>query len=341
MNFFNIFKKKKEIENRDYTMLHMQLAEASASGESILKYSAAVEAAAGLFGRCFMMAKTNEPRLTPSVLSDIGRSLIKHGESLHYIGNDELVPIVSYNFDDENKNDEIPYRKNVRYRCQFSGPNKTVTTKDSLGIDSVLHVKYSSQYQRPFIGAGPIYSSGNSGCLAESVERSLTEDMQAETAQVIPVMIEEENQVKNLNAQIKAKKGRTLLVQTQPDLGGEGQKKKEWEQKRLGPNPPEHLVKLYESSQDSIFKACGIPLALMSEGVGQREGLRHFIVTAIQPLGKLVEEYWLLSTGQKLELDFKELTQTDLAARARAYKAFIDSGMTPDQAQSASGIMET
>ena len=337
------FWNKKKPEKRDsLTSRLIDIAEASASGETIVQSSSPIEAVAGLYGRCFASAKVNDPRLTAEVLSDIARSMIKFGESLFYVSREETVKVVEYTITSTQPANEIPLRKFWVYDCTFSSP--MVTNRSlALGPNKIFHVRYSYSYKRPYEGRSPLYLSPQAQRLSVNIERIFSEMTAAEIAQIVTMPRLDANKAQEIANKVRDAKGKTRFVETTAHAFGKGvaeaPRMHDWASQTIAPKPDQYLVELYKQAQDAIFKACGVPLALMSEGSGQREAMRHFVATAIEPLSRIIAQEWKRTTGVDIEFDFSTIRSTDLAAKARAFKMFVsETGLSSEIAAKICGI---
>ena len=188
MTFWNPFKKEEQVEVRSYTdaLTNAYIAQALDGSES--GGIAALEVAAGLYSRAFASAIV-EPwnhytqGLTADVLGLMGRSLVRRGESLHYLNVEDgqvvLHPVGSWNvfgtFEE----------KGWTYRLTFHGPSET-ETKWVQG-DSVLHPRYGTHPERPWAGIAPLHFAGVTAKLAGNLESRLGEEAGGPVGHLLPV----------------------------------------------------------------------------------------------------------------------------------------------------------
>ena len=137
---------KREIRDSggDFTDAVVRLIEAQAAGTAAdASSTAAVEAAAGALSRAFASAQVSGPphvldAVTPEFLGQVGRDLVRSGDSMHVIDVDEqgrvsLLPCSSWHFEGNAHPDTWTVR------ATFYGPS-TSTTRH-LPFDGVLFVK--------------------------------------------------------------------------------------------------------------------------------------------------------------------------------------------------------
>ena len=149
----------------------------------------------------------------------------------------------------------------------------------------------------------------------------------------------------NLKTDIASAKGRPILLKTTSGGFAEGPAsapQRDWQQSRIGANPPEVLVNLRKESTLSVMSACQVPISLITDadGTSQREAWRRFVMGAIEPLSQRMGE----ELSRKLELPsldfkFRSLWASDLIGRTQAFQRLVQSGMGISEAVAAAGIM--
>ena len=251
--------------------------------------TAALESCAALYAAAFAMARVVDagpaaPSLSPSRLALMARDCIRRGESIHAIAVSdtglELIPAGSWDV-----------RGNWResswfYRCDLFGPSGNITRL--LPSASVIHIRYSIDPARPWLGVSPLGWASSTGALAGRLERGLADESAAPSAQLLPVPQdggdgdEDTDPLAKLKADIGNARGGALLVETTSAGWGEGQggaPQRDWRQARVGPDWPDVLRETRSDAFDAVAGACNVPAVLLdkkSEGTSQREGLRRF-----------------------------------------------------------------
>ena len=297
----------------------VRLIEAQAAGTAAdASSTAAVEAAAGALSRALGSAEVHGPdyvvdAVTPGFLAQVGRDLIRSGDSMHVImvdsmGMVSLLPCSSWHFE----GDAHPDTWTVR--ATYYGPS-TSTTRH-LPYSGVVFVRWGSTPGQPYVGTGPLSWAHTTARLQSEVERSLADESAGPLAQLLPIPQdggdgdEDSDPLAPLKADIRTARGKALLVETVMAGYGEGRgaaPQRDWMASRLGPNFPQSMATVQEQSFMAVLAACGTPPSLFtdSDGTSQREAIRRWHMNTVMPLARLLE-YELtakLETPVKLTFD--------------------------------------
>ena len=202
---------------------------------------AAVETAAGLYARSFAAATLEPDHLaavvTPEVRASIARELIRRGESVHLIEVDRggvvLTPVGSW---------DIAGPANPSawwYRADTFGPSLNLSRR--VPGSAVVHCRYAHDPATPWLGVSPLGWARATGTLAANLEQRLGEETGGTVAYVLPVPQDDEGQLDDLQADIRAARGGTAFVETTSAGWGEGKAvapSADWKPQRIGANPP-------------------------------------------------------------------------------------------------------
>ena len=271
-----------------YGEIISRLIEAQAAGTTQqASATAAVEAAAGLLSRSLSSAIVEAPGeladvVTPRVLAQIGRDLIRIGESLHVIrymgGRLVLIPCSTWYF--EGDADPATWLAT----CTAYGPSGSSTWR--VPWSSVVFASWGSPTARPYHGLSPAAWAADTARLGANVERSLADEAGGPVAQLLPVPQDggddgDDDPLASLRKDIRDAKGRALLLETTSGGWGEGKTaapSADWQQRRLGPMPSDAMVALADDAFSRILAACGCSPALFddSAGTAKREGQRQW-----------------------------------------------------------------
>ena len=325
--------------------------QASGSAPLDVKALGALEVAAGFWARAFASANITPENpltrsLTPSILAMIGRELCRRGETLFKItvtpsGKVRLIPAGSWDIRGGTDPDSWIYRVDLfgasRHRTEYlPGPG-------------LLHFRYAVDPANPWLGLSPLQYARDSGKLAAALEKRLGEEAAAPVGNLLPVPQDggdgsEGDSLVSLKSDLRNARGRTLLVPTTAEGWGEGMAaapRQDWQQKRIGADPPEALEKIRGAVGETILACCGVPveLAELGQGTAAREAWRRFLHATIDPLGKLVAEELTEKFEFPVSLSFDSLMASDISGRARAFQSMVGGGMDITKAAALSGLM--
>ena len=337
----------------DYTSLVSQLIEAQASGTTQkASATAAMEAAAGLLSRAFASATVEAPddiaeALSPRCLAQIGRDLVRIGESLHVIRMAGprllLVPCSTWYWE----GDADP----ATWRCTATayGPSGSSTWR--LPAASVIFAAWGAPVARPYHGLGPGSWASETTRLAGAAERSLADEAGGPVAGLLTVpegheagSEDDDDALASLRSDIAKAKGRALLIETTASGFGEGRASapaRDWDPKYLHPSPTESMVKLSEAAFGRVLAAAGCSPALFddSDGTAKREAMRQWHLGTVQPLARVLERELSDKFGVPVRLRF-DLYNVDLAGRAQAFQKLVAGGVAINEALVTAGLLD-
>ena len=330
----------------NYTNFISALIQANATGSAQqASATAAVEAAAGAMARAFMAARVEAPpdiaeAVSPRTLGQIGRDLIRVGESLHIVrymgGKLRLIPSSTWYW----QGNADP----STWLCTATayGPSGSSTWR--VPMDSVVYVAWGSPTARPYHGLSPSSWSADTSRLMANAERSLADEAGGPLAQLLPVPADggdgdaDTDPLAGLKNDIKDAAGKAMLVETTAAGWGEGAvaaPRGDWKQSRLGPMPPESMVRLADSAFSRVLAAAGVPPSLFvddADGTAQREGLRRYHMGVVVPMARLLEVELTDKFGTPVRLKFDDYGR-DMVARATVFsKLAAVEGISPEMA---------
>ena len=268
----------------DFSDAVVRLIEAQAAGTAAdASSTAAVEAASGALSRAFASAEVaGEPwvqkAVSPGVLAQIGRDLIRSGDSMHVIrvGGDgmvKLIPASSWHF--EGNHDPSTWT----VRVTAYGPSTSTTW--SIPASGVVFVRWGSNPGQPYVGTGPLSWAHTTARLQSEAEQSLADEAGGPLAQLIAVPSDggddgDDDPLKMLKGDIAGARGKALLVETNAAGWGEGRTaapQRDWQAARLGPMPPESMATIRKDAFEAVLAACGVPPSLFVDaGTARRNG---------------------------------------------------------------------
>ena len=335
----------------DFSDAVVRLIEAQAGGTAAdASSTAAVEAAAGALSRAFASAEVIgapwvENAVNPAVLAQIGRDLVRSGDSMHVIrvGGDgmvRLIPCSSWHF--EGNHDPASWA--VRATCY--GPSTSTTW--NLPASAVVFIKWGSNPGQPYVGVAPTSWAHSTARLGSEVERSVADEVGGPLAQLLAIPQDggddgDDDPLAALKADIAGARGRAMLVETTAAGWGEGKTaapQADWRQQRLGPAPPEVMAQLRRDAFAHVLAACGTPPSLFTDadGTSQREAVRRWHLNLVLPLARLVEHELTLKLETPVKLKFDSYA-LDLAGRAQAFQKLVAGGVAVNEALATSGLL--
>ena len=307
-----------------------------------------LEIAAGLWSRALSTARV-EPDdpvtrvINPKFLSDVGRALIRHGESLWAISVNEgrvvLTPACSWDVSGG------PLESSWRYSLELAGPSGSATV--SLPSEAVLHFRFGTDPDRPWVGTSPLGFAASSAASAAGLEQRLSEELSGPVAHLLPIPQDGgdgtvDDPLASLRNDISNAKGGTVMLETTSAAWGEGRgvaPAQDWTAHRLGAAPPDVLAKLRAEGAAGVIAACGIPPALAtasSDGSAQKESFRRFVASSVRPKGVEISNQLSEKLERPISFNFDELRADDIVGKSRVVKNLVDAGFSiKDAAQAA------
>ena len=345
-------KRERRDSGGDFSDAVVRLIEAQAAGSAAdASSTAAVEAAAGALSRAFAGAtvEASEPwaveAVTPVVLAQMGRDLIRAGDSMHVIDVDRdgrvtLLPCSSWHFEGD------AHPRTWTVRATFYGPS-TSTTRN-LPYEGVVFVKWGSTPGQPYIGTGPLSWAHLTARLQSETERSLADEAAGPLAQLLAIPQDggddsEADPLAALKADVRTARGKALLLETVAAGWGEGATaapRRDWQASRLGPDPPSSLAEIRRDTFEAVLAATGTPPSLFvdADGTSQREAVRRWHLGTVLPLAKILEA----ELTAKLEADVRlrfDAYPKDLAGRASAFQKLVAGGVSVTEALATAGLL--
>lgn len=339
-----MFKRKYTVplETRDssYTDTLVNLIVTQAGGSvATATATAALESVAGLVGRAFASARVVAPDLVakavcPRTRQMIGRALVRQGEAMFAIdvvgiSGLRLVPAADWDVVGSYSPDSW------RYSLNLAGPSRQTTRADQTP-DRVAHFVWQTEPDRPWRGVSPIEAAAMAGRLSAELTNALADEASGTRGHLLPIPVDgQDPTVDALKSDLRMLRGQVAVVESQqtgnwsqetgrsPAGGG-------WEPHRLGANPPDPLVLLFEAASREILAACGLSPSLFGLSRGDasqvREAWRLALHSVFEPLGVLAAEELATKLGVEVSFDWTALRASDLIGRARAFQSMIPTG---------------
>lgn len=306
--------------------------------------TAAVEFAAGILGRAFMAAETRPamPGLDPLTLSMIAWQTILLGNAVFRIvvrrgvTGPALLSVAAYEITGGPSPDSWRYQVKQQ-RPNGDSPLDTESLPEaSVPYAGMVHVRYMPRSSAPWLGVSPLASAGFTAETLARIEKSLQDDASQPTGGIMPQPDGvSARAITQAQAALTSGKGATTLVETTAGgfgLGPSAAPRRDWEQKRFGPEPPAANIVLWEAATKAVLGALGInPSMYTSEGAALRESYRHLYSGTIVPLGRLIAAELSEKLERDIEILFPERIESDISALSRGFGALVQAGYAPEQ----------
>ena len=337
----------------DFNDAVVRLIEAQVAGTAAdASSTAAVEAASGALSRAFASADVQGPpwvrdAVTPGVLAQMGRDLVRAGDSMHVIrvgamGEVRLIPAASWHFQGSHDSDSWSVRVTVY------GPSDSTTWH--LPASSVVFVKWGSTSGQPYVGTGPLRWAHTTARLHSEAERSLADESAGPVAQLLPLPEQgkpetpDDDPLAALRADLLAARGKVLTPETTAGGYGDGRgaaPMRDFDPRRLGPNMGQAFVELADAAFARTLTACGTPPSLFvsDDGTAQREAVRRWHLNVVLPLARLAEHELTRKLETEVRLRF-DTYPMDMVSRASVVHKLTAAGVALPVALAAVGIDE-
>ena len=317
---------------------------------------AALEIASGLYSRAFAACKVVTPRpivtdaLTPRLLSDIARRLIRSGNGVYLLrvsrSGLNLLGIGSWSLSGAG-DDPAGWV----YEAATTGPSGT-TTRRNVSSSGVVHCRWAVDPARPWLGLSPLGFAETSGRLAANLETRLADETGARVGRLLPIPVDpgdggDDDPLASLKSQLGQLQGQTALVETTSGGWAIGRDaapsrgRSDWVSTRIGADPPETLATLRSDSGQAVLMACGIPSGLVSPdaaGTAMREGWRQFYANSLLPMARLIEAELSAKLETPVSITFPSFAGSDLAGKTVALSRLVEAGLALDRSMEIVGL---
>lgn len=285
--------------------------------------------------------------IPPSVLAQIGRQLCRSGEVVYQIEVRRgmvCLQVAGQWYVHGGVNEDT-----WTYRLSPYGPSTTATSV--VPSAGVVHCRYATTPEIPWIGVSPLSYANLTGRLAGGLERRLGEEARSPVGHFLPYPQDPDSDEDSedgvgmvaLRGDIRKAEGRLVLVETTAAGLGEGKGAaplSDWKQQRFGADPPKTLADLQGQTRESVLNACGIPMGLVGEGpdAAKAQAWRLFVTTTIEPIGKLVEQELRGKLSPEIALSFPTLAKLDVTTRSKAVAQLVNAGVEVNRALELAGM---
>ena len=315
------------------------------AGAILPSETGALESAAGLVGRAFMSAGIEgDPMyakaLTPSILELIGRALVRRGDAVFYIDTSDgltLLPAQTHSIDGG------PMPSSWVYDITLAGPGQLRTMRP-VRAEGVLHFRYGCDVETPWRGNAPLGVARGIGDLLSEINTYLKQESAKPRGAFLSTPKDGEDPTLDaLKADVRTAAGAMLFVETMATVWESGGPPvvKEWQAQNFGPTMGGGMVEAAKMARSEALAALGVNEALFmgADSAALREAWRLALFGLIAPLGNLVQSELKAKLDPSVGLTWTELRASDLAGRARGFKAMVDGGKSVEEATRIAGLM--
>lgn len=328
---------KRKPENRNLTDAIIEARQANASLSLEEAATAAEEVVCGLYERAFAQARLEGVSIDKRLMGMIGRQLAKRGECVLFAPS--RAPAVSWDIKGESAGP-----LSWTYMLEIGAPSGTRSVTTS-AID-VWHFRVNADPAEPWRGRSPLDLAPATRQLLRRAELSLSNEAAGSVGKILTIPQGTTDTVLNaIKQDFRALAGKTAFLESTQGGWGQGPSAapaRDWQPTRIGPEPPEPMVRLRAQAAGMVLAAAGIPVELVEGGANTaaaREAWRRFLHATIQPLGEMVAEELRMKTASRVAIDFDSLMASDLAGRARAFQSMVGAGMDVAKAAALAGLM--
>ena len=321
--------------------------EAQATATPRAQSTAALEAASSLIARCLASATVEGPprlaaAVTPAVLAQAGRSLIRLGEVVYEITVSDAGRVrllVAGHFDTYGGADPLTWT----YRTSVYGPSGTTTRH--LPAAAVVHLRYLTDPVQPWRGVAPLRAASLAGKLSAATVEALADGESGPRGNLLPLPVDgADPTVDQLKIDLRTLGGKLAFVESVRSMspGAPGSSPQDdWKSRRIGANPPAAEIELLSRATVEVLSACGVPPGLFGRDAdaGQRESFRRFMHSTLEPIARLIAEELSAKFDAPMALNLDRLFAADLAGRARSFSQMVKAGMDTDRAAALAGLL--
>ena len=275
------------------------------------------------------------PALSPDYMARVARRLLTGGNAVDAIrvNRDGLALLPASTWDVTGPPDPARWR----YIVDLPGPSRDETIRTS--ADGVIHVRIG-QGKYPWDGRSPLRNAGLTARMLKRLELRLGDETGSRAGYLLQYDTGlAAGAVQAIEADVKAARGGTVVTAKGGGVDGVRSGNHGWGLQRVGATVPAGNIELRRDVGMDALAALGInPRLVIGDGSAVREAYRQLLRIAIAPLGKIVAAELTAKLDREVAINFDPIFAADAAAAARAFKAYVESGLPTNEAKELAGI---
>ena len=275
------------------------------------------------------------PALSPDYMARVARRLLTSGNAVDAIlvNRDGLALLPASTWDITGPPDPARWR----YVVDLPGPSRDDTIRTS--ADGVIHVRIG-QGKYPWDGRSPLRNAGLTARMLQRLELRLGDETGSRAGYLLQYDTGlAAGAVQAIEADVKAARGGTVVTAKGGGVDGVRSGNHGWGLQRVGSTVPESNVMLRRDVGMDALAALGInPRLIIGDGSAVREAYRQLLRIAIAPMGRIVAAELTAKLDREVTVNFDPIFAADVAAAARAFKSYVESGLPAAEAKELAGI---
>ena len=308
--------------------------------------TAAAESCIGLIARMMALAEVSPANLgtsiTPDILASMGRALASTGNAVYLaeVADAGLLVLRGPASDFEVAGRSLD-RRRWSYRLTLAVPSGEIERRASAA--GVFHAMVNAAPGNPATGRGPLQLAGLTAGTLANIEASLRADARAPTVNVIPLPHgSPAANATRIAAALGSRQGGTQLLEalsTYQSTSDARNLRNEYQQHRLGPEPPAANTVLRDSSAAAVMTAYGVsPQLWVGDGQIARESYRLFALSTLQPMAAVIAAELTAMYGTAVGLTFESGQWRDHRTLSNAVGKYIDAGLSVESVRRLMGL---
>ena len=330
-----------EARSADFTADLIQSAWDAATGKPVRAAElAAAQFAAGFVGRSLAGAEIDgTDALDPQMRQLVGQALIVRGEQSFLIdirgGRIVLDPaIIRHVYGGRNPDQWI-------YDLELPTPDGAIGYRAPAA--AVVHAMFAPMPGKPWRGRSPLAAACTSVDLAAAMEEKLLAEIKNTRQRYILPTPLGGDELTNFRNDLAGSDGGIMTAPTMQSGYGAGRANApaaDYQQIRLGPEPPAAMLSHLPRAGQMVLEAIGIAPGLLSaaDGASAREAWRQAHIALCGPLASMLAAELSKKLERPIRIRLNPHGPSDTQARGRAFDSLAKHGIEPERALRLAGF---